>query len=303
MFLIPFHSKRKPTWRSRVRWLAKLAWYDVTWKSSILVQHIGNRPATNVEPIVGITLAQYWFKTNCLLKNSRVRKQPNDIQIHWNHSIRIVLNQTHYFNNFIPYYTILQIKICFMQILFHAIANEQIMWIQYCKPLLNQRNFNIGLTLGQDCNVVWVYQWNHVNTQSSYNLRFCTSAPRNTFIVIRNFSDVKTMLLKVVNMNISCSWRYPWTYHIVPISDNVITKFNNSIIFIRTSDSTGVEPIIFFSCSWINFLLKNVIVIEYNVNIYDFDLSNNFIMIMLSDFNSCYFVNKPLKYLSLSNCL
>ena len=27
--------ERKPTWRSRVGWLAKLAWYDVTWKPSI----------------------------------------------------------------------------------------------------------------------------------------------------------------------------------------------------------------------------------------------------------------------------
>ena len=29
----------------------------------ILMQHIGNRPATNIEPIVGIMLAQYWLKT------------------------------------------------------------------------------------------------------------------------------------------------------------------------------------------------------------------------------------------------
>ena len=34
----------------------------------ILVQYIGNRPATNIEPIIGIMLAQYWLKTNRLLK-------------------------------------------------------------------------------------------------------------------------------------------------------------------------------------------------------------------------------------------
>ena len=32
-FPIPFHVNRKPTWRSRVWWLAKLAWYNVTWKT------------------------------------------------------------------------------------------------------------------------------------------------------------------------------------------------------------------------------------------------------------------------------
>ena len=32
-FPIPCHAKRKPTWRSRVGWLAKLTWYDVTWKT------------------------------------------------------------------------------------------------------------------------------------------------------------------------------------------------------------------------------------------------------------------------------
>ena len=42
-----------------------------------------------------------------------------------------------------------------MSILVHAKANEQIILVQYCKPLLGQWNFNIGLTLGQDCNVVW----------------------------------------------------------------------------------------------------------------------------------------------------
>ena len=26
---------------------------------------------------------------------------------------------------------------------------------KYCKPLLGKWNFNIGLILGQDCNVVW----------------------------------------------------------------------------------------------------------------------------------------------------
>ena len=37
-FPILCHAKRKPTWRLRVIhvWLAKLAWYDITWKSSIL---------------------------------------------------------------------------------------------------------------------------------------------------------------------------------------------------------------------------------------------------------------------------
>ena len=41
----------------------------------ILVQHIGNRLATNIEPITGNMLAQYLLKNNYLLKNSRVRKQ------------------------------------------------------------------------------------------------------------------------------------------------------------------------------------------------------------------------------------
>ena len=35
--------------------------------------------STNIEPTVGIMLAQYWLKNNCLLKNSRVRKQQNDM--------------------------------------------------------------------------------------------------------------------------------------------------------------------------------------------------------------------------------
>ena len=39
-FPIPCHVKRKPTWRSRVWWLAKLAWYDVTWKPSIRMAYI-----------------------------------------------------------------------------------------------------------------------------------------------------------------------------------------------------------------------------------------------------------------------
>ena len=34
-FSIQACGDRKPTWRSRVRWLAKFAWYDVTWKPSI----------------------------------------------------------------------------------------------------------------------------------------------------------------------------------------------------------------------------------------------------------------------------
>ena len=42
-----------------------------------------NRPVTNIEPIIGIMLAKYWlYKTNCLLKNSMVRKQQNDKQMH-----------------------------------------------------------------------------------------------------------------------------------------------------------------------------------------------------------------------------
>ena len=35
LFPIPSHENRKPTWRSRVWWLAKSAWYDVTWKPPI----------------------------------------------------------------------------------------------------------------------------------------------------------------------------------------------------------------------------------------------------------------------------
>ena len=44
---IPFHAKRKPTWRLRVWWLAKLAWYDVTWKSSITKHVRNNKCAMN----------------------------------------------------------------------------------------------------------------------------------------------------------------------------------------------------------------------------------------------------------------
>ena len=39
-FPIPLHVKRKPTWRLRAWWLAKLAWYDVTWKPSIVNSNI-----------------------------------------------------------------------------------------------------------------------------------------------------------------------------------------------------------------------------------------------------------------------
>ena len=48
----------------------------------ILVQHIGNRPATNIGSVIGVMLAQYYLKTNCLFKNSRVKKQQNGIPIH-----------------------------------------------------------------------------------------------------------------------------------------------------------------------------------------------------------------------------
>ena len=37
-----------------------------------------------------------------------------------------------------------------MPILAHANANEQIILVQYCKPLLGQLNFNIGRILGKD---------------------------------------------------------------------------------------------------------------------------------------------------------
>ena len=30
-YIAPGHAKRKLTWRPRIWWLAKLAWYDVTW--------------------------------------------------------------------------------------------------------------------------------------------------------------------------------------------------------------------------------------------------------------------------------
>ena len=42
-----------------------------------------------------------------------------------------------------------------MPIFVHVNVNEQIFLVQYCKPLLGQWNFNIGIILGQDCNVVW----------------------------------------------------------------------------------------------------------------------------------------------------
>ena len=41
-FLIPHHAKKKPTWRSKVRWLAKSVWYDVTWKSSMVTKSFTN---------------------------------------------------------------------------------------------------------------------------------------------------------------------------------------------------------------------------------------------------------------------
>ena len=49
-------------------------------------------------------------------------------------------------------------------------ANEQIILVQYCKPLLGQWNFNIGLILGHDCNVVWVFGFlltTHVKTNAN----------------------------------------------------------------------------------------------------------------------------------------
>ena len=56
----------------------------------ILVQHIGNRPATNIEQIIRIMLAQiglrvfffFFFFFFFFPKNSRVRKEQNDIPIH-----------------------------------------------------------------------------------------------------------------------------------------------------------------------------------------------------------------------------
>ena len=35
LFPIPSHVNKKPTWRSQLWWLAKFAWYDVTWKPPI----------------------------------------------------------------------------------------------------------------------------------------------------------------------------------------------------------------------------------------------------------------------------
>ena len=37
---IPESGKWKPTWRSRERWLAKLAWYDVPWKPIIVITRV-----------------------------------------------------------------------------------------------------------------------------------------------------------------------------------------------------------------------------------------------------------------------
>ena len=36
VFPIPNYMEWKPSWRLKVRWLAKLAWYDVTWKPPIV---------------------------------------------------------------------------------------------------------------------------------------------------------------------------------------------------------------------------------------------------------------------------
>ena len=89
--------------------------------------------------------------------------------------MQIVLNQTRYLNNSIPVsmkkkknlltssnylinlfkYSSFKLKLYFMPILVHANANKQIILVQYYgKPLLGQWSFNIGLILGQDCNVV-----------------------------------------------------------------------------------------------------------------------------------------------------
>ena len=43
-----------------------------------------------------------------------------------------------------------------MVTLVHARAHEQMIQVQYCKQLLGNWNFSIWLTLGQNCNVVWV---------------------------------------------------------------------------------------------------------------------------------------------------
>ena len=52
--------ERKPTWRSRVRWLAKLAWYYVTWKPSIEGLHDAVR--TNTSTWFPFCIARYWEK-------------------------------------------------------------------------------------------------------------------------------------------------------------------------------------------------------------------------------------------------
>ena len=38
LFPIPSHAHGKPTWWSRVWWLAKFVWYDITWKTPIHLQ-------------------------------------------------------------------------------------------------------------------------------------------------------------------------------------------------------------------------------------------------------------------------
>ena len=69
-FPIPGHAKRKPTFRPRVWWLAKLAWYDVAWKPSKEDLHDVVRTYTRTilpRSLVSILYGVLWRKTKNLL--------------------------------------------------------------------------------------------------------------------------------------------------------------------------------------------------------------------------------------------
>ena len=63
-FPIPCHAKRKPTWLSRVWWLATLVLYDITWKPSIGIKHHTQECSTSVLEISTKTFKPWSYGGN-----------------------------------------------------------------------------------------------------------------------------------------------------------------------------------------------------------------------------------------------
>ena len=125
---------------------------------------------------IGPTLVSYWRYWNW---RSLVKPQwlnigfslvigidfisaPNNGIIFVQHRISCLLKNRMYFltssNNLINLikYSSFKLKYIWSKIGPYTLTDEQIILVQCFKPLLGQWNFNIGLILGQDCNVAWV---------------------------------------------------------------------------------------------------------------------------------------------------